>query len=278
MISHNPKSIRHVLPLMCLGLMTVFSITCVTLVPRPTQTPVPVTETSTARPSPTLTATPPPAWVSDFAEPILETIANRPPTYQDDFSDPASAWDTGTSHDPLDPKIAGGRRYEQGEYWIIADGTTSAVPVTCSTSGVPNLDGHADFVAEFDVRFVSGGEGDWQIAFHQKGSELHSLGLRRNGQLLFSKCGPNPDGCSELVSTEGSPINPGEQWNHIQLIVRGPRMAAYVNGTPVLYGEDENDTPVYKKGVGFVGVCNLGPGPLETGWDNFKLWDLSDLP
>ncbi|KAF0108491.1 MAG: hypothetical protein FD146_1065 [Anaerolineaceae bacterium] len=283
MISHNPKPIRHILLFMCLGVMTVFTITCVTIVPRSTQTPVPVTETSsatatsTAKPSSTFTATPPPAWIADFAEPILEAIANRPPTYQDDFSNPASGWYIGTTTGHPDVLISGDRRYSNGEYRVIANGATTAEPTVCSGGPDENVGIHADFVAEFDVRFVSGNEGDWQIQFHRIDKGLYSLSLDRDNVVRFSKCDPTP-GCEGIASYSGGQINDGQEWNHMLLIVRGAKMAAYTNGSPILYLDDKTYSDKFRAGDFSLSVCNGGIVPMETRWDNFRLWDISDLP
>jgi hypothetical protein len=56
-------------------------------------------------------------------------------------------------------------------------------------------------------------------------------------------------------------------------------MAAYVNGKSLLYVEDMYyATPKAQKEYLDLNACNPGQAPLEVRWDNFRLWDISDLP
>jgi hypothetical protein len=246
-----------------------------------------VSVTITASPSkiipsltpPTPTTTPIPAWIKEFAEPILKAIANRSPSYQDDFSNPASGWYNGPTSGQPNVKIAGDKRYWHGEYIISAEGATSIDPTICAGVEDSNVGLYADFVAEFDVRFISGKTGGWLIQFHRNSIGLYQLGLNRIGEIKFSKCMEGIGDCPQLGETmQGGPIKLGEDWNHIQLIVRVPKMAAYINGAPFIYAEDKSGTAEILKGYFSLNVCNTGDVPMETRWDNFRVWNISNLP
>ena len=101
------------------------------------------------------------------------------------------------------------------------------------------MGGYTDFVAEFDVRFVSGIAGDWQLFFLKSSNGVFKIQLSRAGHMSFGKCGFDLDGCPDVGASLDDSILGGINWNHIQLIVRDSKMAAYVNGIPSRYAEDE---------------------------------------
>lgn len=276
---------------MILVMTGMLMINCAILSVSQKTSPVPATETQgaaantptippqpTRTPRPTYTATPVPDWIVNFAEPILKAIVGRAPDYQDDFSNPRSGWYNGTTSDHPDVKIDGEKRYEDGEYSITANGVTSEEPVVCSGVEDRNVGAYADFVAEFDVRYVSGFEGDWHLQFHRNSKGLYKVGATSSGEINIGKCEDGQDGCPALVSFVGAPIKSGTEWNHIQLIVQGLRMAVYANGAPVLYVEDSLAPEEFKKGYFSLNLCNFGPTAIKTRWDNFKVWDISTLP
>ena len=250
-------------------------------IPAVTQTATPQltsTPRATFTPRPTYTVTLVPDWIVNFTEPILKAIANRPPVYEDDFSDPRSGWYSGPTSGNPDVLILGERRYDQGEYYVRADGATTEHPVVCSGGADRNVGGYTDFVAEFDVRFVSGIAGDWQLFFLKSSNGVFKIQLSRAGHMSFGKCGFDLDGCPDVGASLDDSILGGINWNHIQLIVRDSKMAAYVNGIPSLYAEDEMALQNSMRGSFGVNSCNFDPNPLVTRWDNFKLWDISGLP
>lgn len=252
-----------------------------------TETQISFTVTSTAipqftsTPRPTYTATPIPDWIVNFTEPILKAISDRSPTYEDDFSNPYSGWYNGQTTGHPDVKIFGEKKYDNGEYLVVANGATANEPVVCSGVEDRNVGSYADFVAEFDVKFVSNpGENhqDWQLAYHRNRSGLYSISLTEEGWINISKCAAGLDGCPALVSYKGRPINSGDSWNHIVLIVQGTKMAAYVNGVPTLYVNDAPTPSEFRKGYFSINACNFASTTLETRWDNFRVWDISNLP
>lgn len=256
-----------------------------------TETQIPATVTPTAAPQltstprptftprPTYTATPVPDWIMNFTEPILKAISDRPPTYEDDFSNPYSGWYNGHTTGRPNILILGEKRYDNGEYYVVANGATADEPAVCSGVEDRNMGRYVDFVMEFDVRFVSRTDGgDWQLQFLRSASGLYKIQLGSDNQIRFWKCGFGLDGCPNLGDSFRNSIHGGTGWNHIQLIVQDTQMAAYVNGVPALYAEDEMAVADSARGYFSVNSCNSSATPLETRWDNFRLWDISSLP
>lgn len=243
----------------------------------PTGTPAP-TSTATLTPSATAsaTATPLPAWIDEFAEPVLQAIAGRAPKFQDDFGSLAGGWYNGATSGHPDVQIDGEKRVVDGEYRIIANAATTEEPNVCSGVEDGNVGHYSDFVAEFDVRFVSGEQGEWMLQFHRSSLGFYSLSVSADRDLAFGKC--DQETCGWVVSYRGDLLKAGLDWNHILLIARGAKMTAYANGSPVLYYEDFNHTDVFEKGYFSLNVCHSGTVPMETRWDNFRVWDISDLP
>jgi hypothetical protein len=250
----------------------------------PTETQIPPTITPTSTPGPTVTprptdtSTPLPGWIINFTEPILNAIADRPPTYDDDFSDRSSGWHNGPTSGHPNVLISGEKRYDNGEYHVTANGATADEPIVCSGVEDRNVGRYTDFVLEFDVRFVAYTGGDWQLQFLRSDAGLFKIQLGHDGQVGFGKCDFGLDGCPGVGVSFGNAVKSGGEWNHIQLIVQGAKMAAYVNGVPSLYAEDEMATSEPTRGFFSINSCNPDPTPLETRWDNFRLWDISDLP
>lgn len=258
----------------------------------PAETPIPLTSTpeytptpkSTSTPIPTRTTTPIPGWVTDFAEPILNAIKDKPPKFQDDFSNPNSGWQIGRLNE-VDPyaqatppspgrHFVGERGYIDGEYFTFAEN------YSCVWSGTnPHVGAYLDFVAEFDVRFFSGEDGKWQINFRRIDNGLYNLGGDKSlSNVSFTKCSPQTGpGCEGLATYSGNQVNGGNEWNHILLIVRGARMAAYANGIPILFTDDKSFTDEFKMGRFALSVCS-GSTSMEIRWDNLKIWDIYNLP
>jgi hypothetical protein len=242
----------------------------------PTDTPqATVTPEPSATSQPTETSTPPFDWATNFAAPILQALAGQPPTYEDIFSDPNSGWFNGVTSAEAPPKIDGEKRYDHGEYRITTNGATAEYPIVCS--GVPdeNVGLFTDFVAEFDVKFRSGTDGDWHLQFHRN-KGLYKFGLDTNGVLSFGKCGFSEE-CSTLATTTGAHIRL-DNYNHIQLIVKGTRMAVSINDIPTLFVEDSLHAAENASGYFSLNACNAGADPLDTKWDNFRVWDISGMP
>jgi hypothetical protein len=244
-----------------------------TAIPQLTSTPGP-----TFTPSPTYTATPLPEWIANFTEPILKAIADRSPTYEDDFSNPYSGWYNGQTTGHPNVLISGEKKYDNGEYYVVANGATAAEPTVCSGVEDRNVGRYTDFVVEFDVRFVSGTDGDWQLQFLRSSEGGFKIQLGRTGRIHFRKYDFGLDGSLDFEDSFGNSVHGGDEWNHIQLIVQGTKMAAYVNGVPSLYAEDKQALVGSERGYFSINSCNPGSSPLETRWDNFRLWDISNLP
>ena len=240
------------------------------------------TANTTPTPRPTLTASPIPDWVTSFAEPILKAIENQQPRFQDDFSNPNSGWQIGevnvvhswsqaTPPVPVDHSV-GERGYIDGEYFIVAE--KSCV----GTEPNPHVGAYLDFVVEFDVRFFSGAFGNWGILFRKNDKGTYNfIGFPASHTVMFMKADQTNPGGTVLATYSGNQIKSGKEWNHMLLIVRGGKMAAYANGTPILYAEDKNITDDFKLGRLAVHSCTERTPP-EVRWDNMKIWDIYGLP
>jgi len=76
-----------------------------------------------------------------------------------------------------------------------------------------------------------------------------------------------------LVHFQGPPIRRGVEANTLQIIAKGPQIAVVVNGEPLAHARDES----FSGGTIILVVCNGGDTPLEVRFDNFEVWDISDL-
>jgi len=275
---------------------TFTSTPTVTPTPSPTDTPT-TTPTDTLTPTATPTATPTPDPIVEqartFAGPILAALAGRPPDYADDFGSPGSGWYVGKRIKEETGWEEGEAGYAEGEYFVVAAPAyfpQESGRVTCqSGQRSPNLQ-VSDFVLKVDGRFVAGDEGSWQVHFRGWSDSAAD----QDGQYVVM-VGPN--GWLNLVRFEGVPsVKPpvaqdfklgqrrgrlmkrGDEANHLQIVARGPQIAVYMNGVPVLYTEDAGYTGRFKSGWVSLVVCNSGDVPMRAHWDNLKVWDISNLP
>jgi hypothetical protein len=219
----------------------------------PTLTPT-ITLTSTLRP--TATATPVPAWVTDFAQPILDAIALRTPDFQDDFDDKSGGWQVPTG---IGPRIK------------ILDG--ELVVMDCHAYRA-HMD-YADFVVEFDARFLpdtSTNQAHWGIFFRDSESGNYHFVIHYDGTIEFRIN-------NKRFSDFSHAANPRLQTNHIMIIAKGSKFAFYVNNTPFYYVEDTSFRwgniilMVHANGM----TLDLNH-PGIAAFDNFKIWNIHDLP
>jgi serine/threonine-protein kinase len=227
--------------------------------PTLTQTPT-VTPTRTSRP--TITPTSPPAWVSDFAEPILAAIADQKPDFQDDFSSRAGEWAMVWSW------CADGK-YVEGEM-VVSESVESGCTFTREMW-------YTDFVAEMDVRFVAdsqqdGGQPVWQFYFRCEDFTCNNgsrYGLRfyfdGDAEVDFREMESSGNWAQTMPQTSRSGLNT----NHVLVIAKGQTIAFFVNGQPVFHSQDK---PRWLNG----GMGWSADGTVA--FDNFKIWDISDLP
>jgi serine/threonine-protein kinase len=223
-----------------------------TISPTPTLTSTP-TVTPTRTSQPTITPTSPPAWVSDFAEPILAAIANRTPDFQDDFSTRAGGW-------KLEEwcAIRGRLEIKNGE-------------MTVADCRVWREMWYPDFVAEFDARFLLEAPPDnyWSFVYRDPlvvgpgNFYMFYFSGDVNAALLGS------DGVVRHMPNLQGVALPGTNVNHILVIAKGQDFALYINDQPVFYKRGE---PVWPNGG-----MRLNVGGVTVVFDNFKIWDISDL-
>jgi hypothetical protein len=80
-----------------------------------------------------------------------------------------------------------------------------------------------------------------------------------------------------LVGNGAAPTMNGEAPDRIQIIARGAEIAAYLNGEPALYINDEDGFE--RMGGTDLGlrVCHTGSEPMDMRFDNLRIWDISGL-
>lgn len=243
---------------------TAASVVTPTLVPTFTETPVPsltLTVRHTPAPSvtpsprPTKTETPQPKWVAEFSQPILDAIASRLPNVQDDFDDKSGGWQR--------EGWCGAWRmkYQEGELILTSCGAHRA-----------NND-YSDFVAKLDGRFLPDTKGDawWSLFFRDGGGPSYLFGVNLDGSISVGGFG------QEDLSFPSAAIS-GYKTNHLLLIAKGPRFAFYANGKPLLYMENSTNRwgdIWFRAWDG--GSANITDNPTIVAFDNFRLWDISDI-
>jgi hypothetical protein len=217
------------------------------IMPTPT-----IMRTQTTRP--TVTPSPVPSWVTDFSQPILDAIADRPPSFQDDFGLGSAGWEASRN--------CGQRmKYESGELVVI----------DCSVRR-PGID-YSDFVIEFDAHILLGAadNAEWLFRFREPyiqdpGALGHSLWITYSGHVrLGLNVVWNPENSEEI----GQMANPGILSNHILAIGKGPEIAIYLNDQPLFYSS--NSILLF----GDFGFSSYG---TNLAIDNFKIWNIYDLP
>lgn len=229
-----------------------------------TATISPVTPTASATPT-VVTITPsalsPQAeQARAFAEPILQAIANRPPDYEYDFNETENGWISGVEESST-------RGYVDGEYFV-------TVKPSGGTGAGPGQDFvFSDFVAELDARILKATDpGGWGFIFREQPfpqSFRYHINFNSSGLSLFLDTGSYTD----LFYLQGTPVQPAPGTNHLLVIAKGPNIAIYVNGELVTV---VNDTTL-SSGTVSLGI-HAGEQETEVRFDNFKIWDVSDLP
>lgn len=219
---------------------------------------------STFAPTPTLN--PQAEQARAFVEEILAAIADRPPDYQDDFSDPTSGWPDAFSGVS---RHAGEMGYIDGEYFLIAEPVSVDNPNRHSWLEIPGLD-VSDFVITFDTRFTSAQSGQIYIHFRLTGDDLYSANLAAPGSVSLGT--GSVDGGTLLAQKQTNLIQVGRDV-HITLIAQGSRIALLLNGQPILVAEKE----FVDQGSVILGIWNGASMPMQVNFDNFKVWDISNL-
>ena len=211
----------------------------------PTLTPT-ITLTSTPSNTLTPTGTPLPDWAINFSEPILLAIQDRPPDFQDDFHDKSGGWFLYGCSDWRMQFVAG-----------------ELVMTNCEARNERLK--YTDFVLEVDARFVSydPADGRWGVSW---GNEIIINNWGEISWLLRE--GPK-------VVDSGNAY-PATASNHILIVVKRIESAVYVNDQPLSY--IVSDTIQWRDISLFVPRLDNTKYETVVAFDNFKLWDISDLP
>ncbi len=226
----------------------------------PTDTPTSAPPTSTLpppSPRPTITTTPAPEWVADFAEPILAEISNRPPDLEDNFMAKSGGWSWDT-----DVFGAWRKKIQDGEALL-------------NNAAIYNKQiSFHDFAVEVEIRHVSGqGQGILGIG---NGSQIgYDLWIQSNSASIFRSKGEGK---------ENSLVFAGDFQRtskvHVLVIVKGSRIAFFVNRQTFSYFEDE----IYRLYRGtspllFLQAHGHGIDDDNTkyAFSEFKVWNITKL-
>jgi hypothetical protein len=210
----------------------------------PTQTALPThTAIPSPTPQPTFTLKPQPAWITEFAEPILSAIAGREPDYQDDFSSNKGRWKC-----PWEWKL----KFVAGEMIV------SECPFSRDMW-------YTDFVIEMDARYLSSKPEDRWRYHYRMGGTNYFFDFEQDGDVLV---GYEQLGEPSLYIPLENVLRPGQMINHVLIIVKDQGVALFANDRPVFYGVLK---PVWKNGN------MLWSGGASVAYDNFKIWDISDV-
>ena len=207
-----------------------------------------------------------PAWVTAFAQPILDAIASRSPDFQDDFHDTSGGWS-------IINCAAWRMKYVDGEL-VVTVGATPGTTVGTDVCRIHrNNINYPNFVMELDGRFLPGsvGSSEWKIYFRTSGSaaSAHQFGIISDGGGTFIRM-VNDTAQHFTANSQGN------QTDHLLLIAEDTKFAFYLNGQPLYYTENNSYLPY---GDFLLGVRNNNPSQGDTivAFDNFKIWDISDL-
>ncbi len=213
-------------------------------------------------PSPTPTPTLRPAQI--FAEPILKAIANRPPDFSDDFSKPSSGWALGPLSD-ANKNPMGDRGYKDGEYFL------ESLPNQVMPARRNDLI-YSDFVAKVDVRFISGSASSlWAFEFRSDYRLYYGMDGRMG--LAAGLRGIKP---SRSLGSWG-PFRSGLETTQLLVIARGLSIYIYLNGEEAAFVRDEAFTDT--RAAMDIWVASNDPQKgARIHLDNFKIWDISNLP
>jgi hypothetical protein len=128
-------------------------------------------------------------------------------------------------------------------------------------------------VAELDARILKATDpGGWGFIFREQPfpqSFRYHINFTSNGLSLFLNTGSYTD----LFYLQGAPVHPAPETNHLLVIAKGPNIAIYVNGEPVTVVSDST----LSSGIVSLGI-HAGEQETEVRFDNFKIWNISDLP
>jgi hypothetical protein len=224
--------------------------------PANTFTPSPTpTEVSTLTPVPSITPTPQPEWVTNFAQPILDAIANRPPDFEDGFDKRSIAW-----------KLAGWcgdwrMRFEEEEMIL-----------TQCNAYVDHA--YTDFVVEVDTHFTPADKAEdgpfLGIIFRMEGDNGgYEYQVHYGGYVSCGRTG------GRTIFASQQSANPGTQTNHLLVIAKGPEITLFLNGEPLAHFSDSSSA---RGNVGVFVKSNSSFWKAEGAFDNYRIWDISDLP
>jgi hypothetical protein len=235
-----------------------FTPTLMTLSPVATQTSTSPTETQvlvlstatlpTQTPRPTRTATPAPEWMTDFAEPILAYISNHPPDMGDNFGYDTGAW-------MLASWSAEWRK-------SIRNGEMILEKANVQYQGIK----FHDYVVQVKTRQIAAGWHGIEFSNAPRDWELGGMGCTFMlwSENAFFGCG------SVGEQTDVSKQVTFRPKNSLTVIVKGGRIATYLNEQPFGYFEDDRYR-LYRGTLPYVGLFSSN----VHAFSEFKVWNIT---
>jgi len=221
-----------------------------------TNTSIPPTSTSTILPSitpsptarPKRTSTPLPSWVTDFAEPILAAIKDRAPDFEDDFSTDTGKWHDGygfQKHLVIDQGVMGlidGDHSISNYYFLYRPNIVLQADVLLPLTAHAAIDlASNSFESPDPLKLQLDPNNFWSVRLH--------------GTIVIA------NGTYQIVG----------QKTQLMYIVKGSRVAFYINQNPVAYF----DYPKLLEDTKNERLFNCGD---TCYFDNVKVWDLDRIP
>jgi photosystem II stability/assembly factor-like uncharacterized protein len=196
-----------------------------------------------------------------FAEPILQAIADRKPDFADDFSTAEKGWVS--EGDPNLEQIA----IENGRLRITVGGLRRLTHVINPAVHFNNFVLMVDAITEIQ------GTNDSPIVAWRGGQHTFVLWTSQYSWETRYCGGTNCDPNYASGLDEGITVGKVMQ---VMIVARGSAFALYLNGNPLAYVDDPTRPP----GTLITLTAFSGSESRATviAFDNFKIWDISDLP
>jgi tetratricopeptide (TPR) repeat protein len=210
------------------------------------------TSTETTTPAPTTSASQGPAWVTEFAEPVLAYISDRPPDIQDQFQSSSDAWQIGHRDVTIWQKST-----ENGEMLLRG--------VQAQNKSIV----FHDYVAEITIRPPRGTQTtSYGITFSNGTGDFSAISIQTCGFYITNDWFDSK--CMGKIFSGNIKVQTSLKF---QLIIKGGRIAIYINDEPMVYYEDDR----YRLYRGDAPQFYLETGDATIAFSNFKVWNITRI-
>jgi hypothetical protein len=135
----------------------------------------------------------------------------------------------------------------------------------------------SNFAVELDFKYIFdqplGRERDaFSIGFRSNQGGHYALTFETGGEVRLTRIPHEAEGRNLLV-LHTLPFQSSKS-HHLLLIAQGPQIAASLDAQPLFLVQDET----FRRGWFVMSVGNTTDLPFRVQVDNFKVWDITDLP